>query len=90
MLEFQNLNRPGNPNLVNQPASSTSRPVGVDVGIQVDGDTIDRAVKFGQDITAIVVAKGSSDEPGIGRSEFEDIREFLRNRRKVKRAAKSL
>ena len=90
MLEFQNLNRPGNPNLVNQTASSTSRPVGVDVGTQVDGETIDRSIQFGQEITAIVVAKSSDDEPGISRSEFEDIREYLRSRRKSKRAAKSL
>ena len=90
MLEFQTLNNPALPKLVNHPTSSTSRPVGVDIGIQVDGDTIDRSVKFGQEISAIVVAKGPNDEPGIGQSEFEDIREFLRNRRKAKRATKSL
>ena len=90
MLEFQTLNKPTNPKLVNHPMPSTSRPKGVDVGIQVDGDTIDKAVKFGQEISAIMVAKCSNVEPGISQSDFEDIREYLRNRKNVKRAVKSL
>ena len=88
MLEFHTLNT--NPGLANQPIPSTSLPKGVDVATQVDGAAIDLAIKFGQEITAIVVAKSPNDEPGIDRSEFEDIRQYLRDRRKSKRAAKSL
>ena len=47
-------------------------------------------IKFGQEITAIVVAKSPNDEPGIDRSEFEDIRQYLRDRRNIKRTTKSL
>ena len=88
MLEFHTLN--ANPGLVNQPISATSLPKGVDVGTQVDGAAIDIAIKFGQEITAIVVAKSPNDEPGIDRSEFEDIRQYLRDRRNIKRTTKSL
>ena len=80
-LEFPSVNKFANYPLGAQNTPLPTPPISFDVGVQVDGNLIDSTLKICNEVDAILVVKDPPSEAGIGREEFQDIRDNLKNRK---------